>query len=184
MENYILHLENQSGNWENTSPVGCGSAGFSVYGLVDEERLCFNEESIWAGEKTDTTVPGYDEKIKHIRRMFLDGKDYEAQKWAEENMDGCFRHVKSYEYAGKVCVRFHENSECENYSRDIDLINGICTVKYDKDGQHYEREFFASYPTRMMCARYSSDGKFTAHIRYTREFIDSLTYTPNGFSVV
>lgn len=183
MKNYILHLENQAGNWENASPVGCGSAGFSVYGLVDEERLCFNEESIWAGEKTDTIVPGYDEKIKHIRQMFLEGKDFEAQKWAEENMDGCFRHVKSYEYAGKVCIRFHEDNTCENYYRDIDLINGICTLGYDKDGQHYTREFFASYPRRLMCARYSSDGKFNAHIRFTREFIDSLTYKPDGLEV-
>ena len=183
MNKYILHLENQSGNWEDASPVGCGSAGFSVYGLVDEERLCFNEESIWAGEKTDTIVPGYDEKIKHIRQMFLDGKDYEAQQWAENNMHGCFRRVKSYEYAGKVCVRFHEDNTCENYSRDIDLINGICTVKYDRDGKHYDREFFASYPSRMMCARYTASEPFDASIRYTREFIDSLTYKPDSLEV-
>ncbi len=181
--NNILHLENQSGNWENASPVGCGSAGFSVYGLVDEERLCFNEESIWAGEKTDTTVLGYDEKIKHIRQMFLDGKDYEAQKWAEENMDGCFRRVKSYEYAGKVCFTFHDDNKAENYSRDLDLINGICTVKYDKDGQSYKREFFASYPMRMMCSRFTSDGKLKCHVRFTREYIDRLTYRPDGIDV-
>jgi len=184
MKNYVLHLNAPAGNWELASPVGCGSAGAMIYGWVNEERLCYNEESIWAGEKTDTIVKGYDEKIKHLREMFLHGNEYEAQMWAENNMDGCFLRVKSYEYAGKVCFTFHEDDEKENYARDIDLINGICTVSYTKNGVDYKREYFSSYPTRLTCSRFTASDKFAVSIRYTRENIDSLTYRPDGIDVV
>lgn len=182
MKEYILHMNNQATDWENTSPVGCGYAGATIYGYVGEEKICLNEESIWAGAKTDTRVSGFDEKIKHLRKMFLDGKDYEAQVWAEENMGDCFRHVKSYEYAGYVYIKLHDDDAHENYSRDIGLINGVCTVKYSKDGADYKREYFASYPDRLICSRYTSSKPFSAEIRFEREFIDSIDYSEHGIS--
>lgn len=173
-------MDNQAVDWENASPVGCGSAGLMIYGTVGEEKLCFNEESIWAGGKLDTMIEGYDQKIKHVRQMFLEGNEYEAQTWVEKNMEGCYRHIKSYEYAGYVWVKLHGDCECENYTRDIDLINGICTVKYTKNGVDYVREYFASYPAGLICSRYTASDKFSADMRYEREFTDRVLYSENG----
>lgn len=179
MKDYVLHLTNPAENWENASPVGCGSAGLMVFGGVDSDRLVMNEESIWSGGPVDTKVEGYADKIKYVRQLFLEDREEEADAWVTENMGDCFNRIKSYEYAGAINVKLHDDGECENYARDLDLINGILNVSYDKNGAHYKREFFASYPARLLCAKYSASEKFTATLSYSREYIVSLTYRPD-----
>ena len=49
MKPYRIHLENQATEWENATPVGNGSMGAMLYGLVPSELIQLNEESIWAG---------------------------------------------------------------------------------------------------------------------------------------
>ena len=70
MKDYVLHLTNPAANWENASPVGCGSAGLMVFGGVDIDRLVMNEESIWSGGPVDTKVEGYADKIKYVKANF------------------------------------------------------------------------------------------------------------------
>ena len=174
MKDYILHLENAAPQWDNASPVGCGSAGLMIYGGVAKEKLAINEESIWAGGPIDTIVEGFPEKLDYIRKLFLDGKEVEAEKWARENlMDYIFR-IGSYEYAGELHVDMHEDDKCDNYKRDIDLIKGICTVSYEKDGIVWNREYFASYPSKLLCARFTAGSNFNAKISFERENLVSL----------
>ncbi len=184
MKNSILHLENPAYNWENASPVGCGSAGMMVFGGVDEDRISLNEESIWSGGPMETRVEGYMEKIKYLRQLFMDNREEEADGWARENMGGCFNRIKSYEYAGNILVkpRHPGEAEAESYSRDIDLINGILSVTYTRSGINYTREYFASYPDGLLCASYSSTAEFDADILYTRENLISLTCSDEGIT--
>ena len=182
MKHYVLHLDNAAPNWENTSPVGCGSAGLSVWGGVAEDRLSFNEESIWDGGPMDTRVDGFPEKIAHIRSLFLEGKEYEADMWASEHMKDCFNRIKAYEYAGELLVKVHEDDGAENYRRDLDLTDGVCRIAYEKDGVRYERSYFASYPARLIAAKYAASAPFTASIRYRRENVSRLVVTSDSIS--
>ncbi len=180
MKNYVLHLANPAFRWDNTSPVGCGSAGLSVWGGIAQDRLTFNEESIWDGGPMDTRVDGYAEKLDHIRSLFMENREYEADRWAEENMQDCFNRIKAYEYAGELLVRLHGDDEAEHYRRDLDLTEGVCTVAYEKDGVCYERTFFASYPARLIAGRYAASAPFSAEIRYRRENVVRLTVTADS----
>lgn len=183
MENYIHHLNNAATAWDNASPIGCGSMGAMIFGGVGEERVTLNEESIWNGGPRDTRIEGFAEKIAHLRNMFLAGKDYEVDQWISENFSGAFLGVKSYEYAGQLVVKIHEDDECQDYRRDIDLLNGICTVAYRKDGISYKREYFASYPKKMICARISAEERFGAAISYTRENVAEYQVSADGIIV-
>ncbi len=176
MNKSILHLANPANEWENASPIGNGTSGMMVFGGVASDKLTLNEESIWSGGEVDTKVEGYAEKIRYIRQLFIDNREEEADAWTTKNMSECFNRIKSYEYAGIINVRLHENGECENYRRDLDLTNGILNISYTKDGGKYEREYFASYPASLICARYSADKKFSASISFTREKVVSVTY--------
>ncbi len=178
MKNYILHLDNPAEVWDNTSPVGCGSAGMMIFGGVNEDKIILNEESIWAGGVMDTKVEGYMDKIKHLRHLFMENREEEADGWANANMSGCFSRIKSYEYAGYLFVKTRhpdDFSEPEDYSRDLDLINGVASVSYKKGSAKYRREYFAKYPEGLLCARYSSDEKFDAEVLYTRENLVGLS---------
>ena len=184
MKNTILHLVNAAPRWDNTSPVGCGSAGLSVWGGVAEDRLTLNEESIWDGGPMDTKVDGFPEMLDHIRSLFLEGKEYEADCWASEHMKNCFNRIRAYEYAGELLVKLHEDDEAEDYRRDLDLTDGVCTVSYEKDGVSYKRTFFASYPARLIAGRYEASAPFSAVIRYRRENVNRLIVTSDSLSAL
>ena len=179
----IHHLNNAAIQWDNASPVGCGTAGAMIYGGVAVERVGLNEESIWSGGPMDTHYEGFAEKIAYIRSLLLEGKDYEAEQWVGENMTDVYHRVKSYEIAGDLYVRLHEEDTCTDYSRDIDLMNGICTVAYKKDDISYKREYFASYPQKLIAARYTADQKFAAAISFERENIVNRAVSTEGMVI-
>lgn len=174
MKEYIMHIENPAYEWENATPVGNGSMGAMVYGTISSERIQLNEESIWSGEERDTTVAGYKEKLDYIRKLFLEGKNYEADVWAEKNL-GDFGRVHSYETAGALYIDLHENDEYDDYIRDLDLNKGIANVSYFKDGGRFTRECFASHPDKLIVYKISSDVNFDAGIRFERKLTESLS---------
>ena len=174
MKNILLHTDFAAPNWDQTTVVGNGHSGMSVYGIVSAERVSLNEETIWSGGPMDTKIDRYDEKINHIRKLFLEGREYEADCWAEKNMNDCFNRIKAYEYAGELVVKMHSDEECANYRRDIDLENGIASVSYDKDGTSWKREFFASHPAGLLCAKFSAGRAFDAEISLERPNIVKL----------
>ena len=174
MKNILLHTDFTAPNWDQTTVVGNGHSGMSVYGIVADERVCLNVETIWAGGPMDTKIDKYDEKINHIRKLFLEGKEYEADCWASENMNDCFNRIKAYEYAGELRVKLHDDNDCANYRRDINLEQGVAVVSYDKDGTSWKREFFASFPAGLLCAKFSAGRAFDADVAFVRENIVKL----------
>ena len=50
-----------------------------------------------------------------------------------------------------------EQGEVEDYKRELDLTLGVCRVSYKAGGVSYKREYFASYPDRVLAVRLSSD---------------------------
>jgi len=182
MKDYIIHLTNAAPDWENASPVGNGSAGMMIYGGVGKDRIALNEETIWSGNPIDHKEEGMPEKIAHIREMFLRDQPYEANQWIDENI-GCYRSIKAYEYAGELFVSIHDDDECENYTRDLDLVHGVCSVSYEKGGAEYRREYFASMINGLLCAKYSSSEKFSAKISFRRECIVHMGIGGDGITV-
>ena len=50
----------------------------------------------------------------------------------------------------------HEGA-CSDYRRELDLSRSLAGVSYKMDGVRYEREYFCSYPGRVMVMRFTSD---------------------------
>lgn len=173
MRDYYLKLNNEAHNWENASPVGAGSIGAMIYGNTACERLSLNEETIWNGDKQDTYIPGYMDRMRHIRELLLDEKPDEAEAWAFENFNDIFRVIKSYESAGELFIDIHGDSENDFYERVLDLKRGLLEISYEKDGTPYKREFFASHPARLVCMRMDTDPTRRAVLSFKREHIES-----------
>lgn len=178
MNNYNLYLANEATEWENTSPLGCGKLGVSVYGRVNEERLQFNEEKIWAGGPIRVNTDGFREKLDVARQMLTRGMC--ADDYATEALDPYFSRIASYETAGELVLTAANAVAFTSYRRDLDLNNGILTVSYDADGAHFVRTGFASYPAQTIVYRYTSDVpasiSFTA--KYERE--NGVSVAQNG----
>ncbi len=174
MNNYNLYLTNEAAEWENTSPLGCGRLGVSVYGCVNAERLQFNEEKIWSGGPITVNTDGFREKLDVARRMLAEGKC--ADDYATEALDPYFSRIASYETAGELVLTAAEAVEFTNYRRNLDLNRGVLTVSYDAAGTHFVRCGFASYPAQTVVYRYTSDqpGAIAFTARYERESIGSV----------
>ncbi len=168
--NNILHTDFPASVWEQSTVIGNGYSGMSVYGTVAEERISLNEESVWAGGPMNTKVENYAGKIEKLRELFLQDREYDANQLALQTMSDCFNNIQAYEYAGNIFVSLHDDGECSDYRRDIDLVNGTAEISYKKDGAEWKRRYFASYPAGLLCARFSSAVSFGAVIRFERPF--------------
>ncbi len=173
MKDYILHLENSADVWENSTPVGNGSMGLSVFGRTDSELFVLNEETVWDQLKEMKPAGDFKEKVAYIRSLFLAGKNFEAADWAEKNLEDDFNIIASFEVAGRVCIDFDNKSKAKNYSRDLCLNTGIATVKYTKSGVETVEECFASYEEKILAAKFAFSAPSSFTLGYERDFIKS-----------
>lgn len=166
MRNYMLHLDNEADEWENTSPIGNGFMGASIYGTVPCERIVVNEDTVWSVREQSHPPLDYPERIRRIRKFHLEGKDSEIGEQAHRELDGTYLFIDPYETAGEFLFQIHSDNVVSNYSRDIDLMNGIACVSYLKEGKQYNREYFASYDKRLIVLRFTSELETDIEITY------------------
>lgn len=172
MREYIIRNNTPSARWEDSYPVGNGRMGATVMGYVDEEVLFLNEETVWSSQGKGIPNPNMADKLKAIRDLFIEGREAEGDKLAKEIFGDCHSRIRSYETAGKLKVSLHDNGKCKNYINNLDLMRGVAKVEYDKDGSHYVRECFASYPDDVIAYRVTSDkAPLSACIAYEREML-------------
>lgn len=86
---------------------------------------------------------------------------------------GGFRHGGLNNFA-EVYLDFGHN-KTSNYERDLNLNEGVSHVRYKHDGVEYSREYFTSYPDRVMAIRLSASeaGKLSFTLRPTIPYLDS-----------
>lgn len=73
----------------------------------------------------------------------------------------------------EVYIDFGHN-QFSNYQRDLNVDEAISTVRYEHDGVTYSREYFTSYPDKVMVIRLNASkaGKLSFTLRPTIPYID------------
>ena len=86
---------------------------------------------------------------------------------------GGFRHGGLNNFA-EVYLDFGHNNT-SNYERELNLNEGVSHVRYKHDGLEYSRDYFTSYPDRVMAIRLSASkpGKLSFTLRPTIPYLDS-----------
>ncbi|MCR5485082.1 MAG: glycoside hydrolase family 95 protein [Clostridiales bacterium] len=176
MSNRILHMDNPASEWENASPVGCGKIGAMVFGRTDTESIYVNEETIWSKSVRTELDPSIPDKIKHIRELFLENKNDEAEKWARDNM-GPFPRLGSYETAGKFILDLPKIGLVSSYKRDLFLSEGVLKISYVKRKISYNIECFASYDKNVIVYKISTSAPINFSVRFDRGNISRLIHT-------
>ena len=169
MNSYTLYLANEAVNWENATPVGCGTLGAMLWGGIKEECLQLNEDHLWAGGPLELHAEGFAEKLAQVRGVLREGKNADAL--ATELLDPYFFRIKSYESAGNLRLCMKADGAASDYRRELDLVNGIASVTYKQDGTAFTRTLFASYPAQVIALRLTADtaGKISFTASYDRE---------------
>ena len=98
-----------------------------LFGGIEQDTIQFNEQSLWSGDNN------------------WDG-EYETGDHG----------FGSYRNFGEIIIQFNISGESQNYSRHLDLLNGVHTTSFKVNGIDYRHEAFASYPDQVMVFRYSA----------------------------
>lgn len=154
----IIWYKKAAGCWEETLPIGNGSLGAMIWGTPETEKLGLNLDTLWSGTKRDTNNYDAINYLEPVRKEIFGGHYKKAAGMIENNMLGEFG--ENYLPMGNLYINvFHEayiaeNDKNDTYVRSLNINDSVAHISYRMGNAHYEREYFASYPDKLIAASY------------------------------
>ena len=179
--------------WEEEAlPIGNGSIGAKVFGLIGAERIQFNEKSLWSGgplpDSSDYQGGNFQDQYAFLAeiRQALEKKDYNiAKELAEQHLVG----PKTNQYGtylsfGDIYIEFSQQgttlSQVTDYHRQLNISKALATISYVYKGTKFEREAFASFPDNILVQRFTKEGAetldFTIELSLSRDLASDGKY--------
>ncbi len=156
--------------WLEALPVGNGSLGAMIFGGIEEERLQFNESTVWTGGPHEYQHPGAVRFLPRIRELLAQGMQKEAEALAEKEFMSLPLGQMAYQPMGDLVIRFEgQEGEVSDYHRGLDLGQGVAGVAYNRGRFGYYRRIFASYPDQVIAIELGargSDPRSTPTLRF------------------
>lgn len=154
----ILINKYPASRWNDATPLGNGTLGALVYGAVYDERILINHEALfnWCEDKE---IPDISYALNEVRAL-MDKGDYIT---AESYYENLLREKKYEPSSGKyypaldLHMLFENKDAFTNYSRILDMENGVCTVSYSELSKPYTREIFTSHENGVVLIRIKGD---------------------------
>ena len=145
--------------WEEALPLGNGRLGATVYGNPVQERIQFNEDTLWNGAPgLPMANPEGKAGIDHARQMIFENKPTAAvwdyiYKNVFNRADGQFGpFMFDYLNGGDLMLSL-PNGSFENYNRSLNLEDGIASTHYVLNGVEYQRDVFSSAVSNVIVVR-------------------------------
>jgi len=131
VESRVLWYTQPASGWSSGAlPIGNGRMGAMLFGGVQDERIQFNEQSLWSGDNN------------------WDG-GYNCGD----------RGFGSYRNFGTLILAFSGIGTAVpvDYRRELNISTGVHRTTFTANGTHYTREAFASRPGQVLLLRYTAD---------------------------
>ena len=139
---------------------GNGHLGLTVMGGVPKEEIVINEDTLWSGSENFYLNQRHYESFQKARELSLRGDVKAANDIINNEMEG--RWFEAYMPLASLHLMNgqpdnHRNmalkkviepnpGDITGYSRSLDLDTAVETIIWERDGNHYEREYFVSHP--------------------------------------
>ncbi len=134
-----LNYRQPASDWSGGAlPIGNARMGAMLFGGVREERIQFNEQSLWSGDN-----------------------NWDGNYDTGDHGFGCYRNF------GDLTISWDLPAPVPaDYQRGLDIDNGIHTTTFTHNGIKFTREAFASHPDQVMVFRCTADkaGSLTGKI--------------------
>ena len=159
--------------WEQmTLPIGNSFMGANVYGEIVNERLTFNQKTLWNGGPS-TRRPDYkggnievsngvqmSEKYQEVVEAFKNNASNATNLCSALVGKGMDDGYGSYQSWGDIYLTFNGLTESDytDYSRDLDFQTGAAHVDFTQSGTDYHREYFMSYPDNVLAMKLTAKG--------------------------
>ena len=179
--------------WEEEAlPIGNGSLGAKVFGLIGAERIQFNEKSLWSGgplpDSSDYQGGNLQDQHSFLAeiRQALEKRDYNrAKELAEQQLVGPqTSQYGTYLSFGDIFIEFSQQgttlSQVTDYQRQLNISKALATTSYAYKGTRFEREAFASFPDDLLIQRFTKEGAetldFTMELSLSRDLASDGKY--------
>jgi predicted alpha-1,2-mannosidase len=125
-------------HWARESlPIGNGWFGASVFGWVADERVQITHKAL------------------HLDPIYPDASQRGVATLTNTEE---LKTLPKLTDALELRFRFpHEPGKVGGYRRSLSLDDAVASVEYSADGVKFRREYFASYPDRVLVARFEAD---------------------------
>lgn len=143
--------------WREALPIGNGHTGVMIYGGRKNERLCFNDGTLWSGCPRDYNNEKSLDVLGRVRELIFSGKNAEADALVQSQMQGFYS--ETFLPLGEVKINIGGSDGA--YSRELDLMNAVHTVSCGD----ITREAFASNPAGLVVYRITSKRPITVTLR-------------------
>lgn len=132
--------------WNDTTPLGNGRLGASVYGAVYDERILINHEAVFNWICDPYEIPDVSFALPKVRALMDEGRYSEANTYYTNLLKDQGYQKNKGKFHPMMDIHFvlSSSSAPENYKRELDIENGVCTVSYTEDGKKCSRTIFAS----------------------------------------
>ncbi len=158
-----LFYDEPAQQWVEALPVGNGRLGAMVYGGIEEERIQFNESTLYVGEPHDYSRLGASKYLDEIRQLIFAGKQEEAESLAMREFMSEPLSQMPYQPFADIVLSFPDLGATSEYHRALDLNNAVAQTAFKAGGVTYTREVIASFPDQVIAIRITADqpGKLT-----------------------
>src|SRR5256885_479747 len=154
----LWYTKPASPKWEEQEalPIGNGYMGAEIFGGVVDERIQFNECTLWTGKPHDYVREGAGDVLDEIRKLVFEGKEKEVTPIVREKFLSDPVRQKAYQPFGDLHLHFAGHDNATDYRRELDLNSAIARLTYRVGDMKYTREVFASYPDRVIVVHVSA----------------------------
>jgi alpha-L-fucosidase 2 len=156
-QDLTLWYDRPAAIWTEATPLGNGHMGAMLFGGVEREHLQLNEGTLYSGDPNRTfTSIDVRKKYPEIDQLMKEGKYAEAQSMVSTEWLG--RNHQVYLPLGDLWFDFRHEGAVSNYRRSLDLGTAVAKVNYQVGSTTYTREYFASYPGRVIVIKLKAEG--------------------------
>jgi len=163
-----LHLSytTPATKWSSEAlPIGNGHIGGMIFGGIIKDQIQYNEKTLWSGGLGAWSgyQGGNNDSAAYflpIIREKISGKDFaSAEKLMAKHCLGKARAFGANQNFGNIYLDFTKTIQSDSvsdYYRELDLDEGVARVGFTCRGAKFTREYFCSYPDKVMVIQLKS----------------------------
>lgn len=185
-ETLELWYEQPAKEWMESLPIGNGRLGAMTYGGIEEETLALNESTMWSGQYNENqNRPFGRAKLDQLRKLFFEGKLWEGNHIAGNNLSGVQSSFGTHLPIGDLKMKFtYPEGEITDYRRSLSLNEAISSVSFNAGGVNYKREYFATNPDNVLVLYLSADKPGSITMDMTPDFLRQSEFTAENNQLV
>lgn len=181
--NIKLFYTKPAKQWEETLPIGNGSLGAMIWGGTTNERLGLNEDTLWSGYYHDKNNQKAAKYLNQSRELIKNEKYVEAEELIRDCMLGEYN--ENYLPLGDLYLHFQHSEMVTEYERVLDITQAVACVSYTVEGNKYRREYFASYPSKIIVIKLTCDKpQMNLSVAFSSQIAHAVYYKEDSAEVV